>query len=146
MTPHTQLGRSDCWRTCIACLLDVPPEEVPDAPGDVKRLNGWLAGRGLTYVGLPLVGFDVRRVRDYFRETPRVEHVLIGRASDGGNHSVVARGGRIIHDPFPGGKPLTGPVPPGYPARRCLLLQVYSGITSSCAIPRASSTGAERRG
>lgn len=50
--------RGDCFRTCIACLLEVDPEEVPHVVqahcdgGEhwLHAINAWLAGRGLTYV------------------------------------------------------------------------------------------------
>lgn len=126
MTPHIQRFRhapaegiyGDCFRTCIACLLDVEPEALPHEHREYENgeqlamMNRFLAPRGLRliYIGfpneLPLAEF-----------LPQMAHVvgegcrflLGGVGARGVDHVVIADVQGIVHDPHPDGGGLDGP-------------------------------------
>lgn len=110
MTPHTQtilhnpaqgqLG--DCWRTCIACLLDVKPEEVPhfaELDGN-WRLNtqAWLKERGLAF-------YDYAYMDDFATQgISGCHHILTGpspRDPENVRHNVIGLDGQVHWDPHP---------------------------------------------
>jgi hypothetical protein len=115
MQCHTQLVRyhapaqgiyGDCLRTCIGCLLNLAPADVPHFLHDnsddwLQRLNAWLAPRGLTYLVfcadndgswqqmLPVDG------RDMF-------HLITIRTAAGHCHQMVGRNGAPVWCPVQG--------------------------------------------
>lgn len=117
MMYHKQLNKhdpdndqwGDCYRTSIACILDLHPEEVPhffdgyiiDIEAIHKRVNDWLSTKGF---GQAMFAFDSLNwsLGDILafmgRINPKVLYILCG-ISPIANHAVVARGGDIIHDP-----------------------------------------------
>ena len=110
MTPHMMTvehdppkSYGDCYRTCIACVLDVPPETVPH-PGreGIRRwdelmgeVNEWLAQRGIYSVLLKDTPANLAKNCDYFGY-----HLIAGRSPRGG-HYCVGLGGIVVHDPSP---------------------------------------------
>lgn len=130
MTPYAQLFRhdpengliGDCYRTCIGCLFDLPPDQVPhfnDPPERCHdacraRVNEWLIPRGLRTATIAFSAevstLDI--VLDFMRAlNPNVEYILAGMGRAGVNHCVVARGGDIVHDPS--GSGIVGPCDDG---------------------------------
>ena len=116
MTPHQQLIRhdpeedryGDCFRTCVACLLDLRPEEVPnwfDGPDDSDRrwaeVDAWFADRGLGLFQILYPGeIALDDILETMRNTnPGKLYILSGQSRIGVNHSVIARGDEIEHDP-----------------------------------------------
>ena len=114
MTPYKQLVKhdpkngqyGDCARTCIACLLDLPPRSVPHLfengmiDGEVfwQRMDEWLAKLGLKSFGVPYdadVTDVLKTVGHYFPET----YYMLGAASRTADHFVIAKGDKIVHDP-----------------------------------------------
>ncbi len=105
MTPHTQTilhdpitgSMGDCWRTSIACLLDLPPQEVPHfalkgAREFLAATQEWLRRRGLA-----LTDFDANAISDGY-------HLLVGPSPRNPQtvlHCVVGLDGRIAWDPHP---------------------------------------------
>jgi hypothetical protein len=89
----------NCFSACVASILELPIEDVPyfmDAPEDkwFGAFEPWLAARG--YYALYVEVID--------GWTPRGLHILSGSMSRRRNapeHSVVARGSEIVHDPHP---------------------------------------------
>jgi hypothetical protein len=117
MTPVDQLHlhnsedqnaeKGDCFRCCVATLLDMPASEVPHfcglpAPSInwVPRLQGWLAPLGLLYI-------EVADIHPCWLVSSRRPLVIAGGKSPRGEfgHSVVGEvsrdGFRLIHDPHP---------------------------------------------
>jgi hypothetical protein len=109
MTPvdMRQLGeRGDCMRACLASILDLPLDDVPDFvnEGDPAfwfgRAQSWLRPQGKRMVWVdpsiaPFVNVD-----------EAVLHIKVGfanRASIALNetHAVVGLGETIVHDPHP---------------------------------------------
>lgn len=113
MTPHPQKFRhapehgvwGDCWRACIASLLDLPLEEVPHVLDqgveiDVGRpaLHAWLKPRGLSTFMFPMSG-SLQEVLTAIGEwNPDAFYMLVGKSRTGCNHIVICRGNEIIHD------------------------------------------------
>lgn len=100
----------DCYRTVIACLLDLDPEEVPhvcdNMPDDYvgkeheERMNAFLGERGLRHVEMPLLpDMSLQEVLDfcavYFGDS---RYTLMGKSSGGyRNHIVICKGTEIEH-------------------------------------------------
>jgi hypothetical protein len=94
----------NCFSACIASLLEIALDDVPYFMSEpdsewYDRFRAWLEGRGWYPLCLQYDGE---------RPTPGL-HILSGlspRAADGADperyqHSVVARGRKIVHDPHP---------------------------------------------
>lgn len=98
----------DCYRTAIAMVLGLQPEDVPhfcdDNLYDDWRgvTDKWLAERGLAMVDLPFEhSFDL--VCDQLRMTAGdVPAIVAGRSPRGTMHSVVVHHG-VCFDPHPEG-------------------------------------------
>src|SRR5208282_4285330 len=98
---YTQTGLN-CWKTSVACVLEIPPSELPEQIGPSYDiiLNKWLYKKGLQFVrypyfpkmnlyGMPrycfLSGKSVRSVGEYSNRT----------------HMIVGYDGKPIWDPHP---------------------------------------------
>jgi len=116
--PPASIG--DCFRCCIASILELPAEAVPHFMADdwgktkdftwFQRLNQWLKARGLTYLELN-VAPDQHSAGWFQNVEPAgfaTYHVLSG-SSRRAEHSVVARNGVMMHDPAPQKDGLIGP-------------------------------------
>lgn len=104
--PPDSIG--DCFRCCIASILELPPEEVPhvydgegftDETGAIgkQRLLEWLAPRGLFFFE---VEFEVEHLKNW-REAMACHHTMSGYSPRGHRHAVVGFGGEVVHDPHP---------------------------------------------
>lgn len=105
---QTRFGkhRGNCFATCIACLLEVPVDSVPNfCENDNWReaTNEWLAQYGLHYQDVTLPG-DARDEAVRFWGY----HVISGDGPRGLRHSVVGYQGKMIHDPHPEGGGVSG--------------------------------------
>ncbi len=96
MIPLTQSRtgvNGTCFRTALASILERPEASVPDWAGanEDPAVNDWLGAEyGARYSEIPA------------QEPPPVGwHLALGLSPRGGQHAVVARNGRIIHDPHP---------------------------------------------
>lgn len=98
----------DCFRTAIACLLDLSPEQVPhfferntDADKAWKACEEFLNSRGLSLFVTIFAAENIKpneiieRV-SFFNDDKRF--LLFGRGRDA-DHVVVCRNGKIEHDP-----------------------------------------------
>lgn len=113
----------DCHRTCIANLLDLEPWQVPhfaqvsmqDASQSMEGLiEAWLEDKGFSQVLIHYQQLHVRSVLSYMAEVnDRIFYILSGQSPRGTNHSVIACGGEIVHDPAPRGGGLVGPMDNG---------------------------------
>ena len=111
----------DCFRACIASILDLPIEEVPhtmaydehlveDGGQWYSHLNAWLKLRGKAYLSMNI---DHEHPSTWFQNIEHrvaVYHVLSGLGPRGHNHSVVACNGRMVWDPHPSRAGLVGPM------------------------------------
>ena len=112
----------DCFRCCIASLLDLYADQVPhfcdydwkDTSGRwFTDLNKWLAPRGLSYIEMPVADGGSDSVAKWLSAVIPfgfdAYHILGGKSPRGFDHAVVARNGAIIHDPHPSRAGLVGP-------------------------------------
>ena len=91
--------RGNCFAACIASILELPIEQVPNfCNHDDWRLrtNEWLSLRGLAYLDVNLVG-DARDELVRFWGY----HVISGDGPRGVRHAVVGLRGEIVWDPHP---------------------------------------------
>jgi len=105
----------DCFRTCLACLLNVPPEDVPHflAEGNDAfwpAVTEWLSHHKLSLFHVPFSGDDLQGLfRSMQHLNPDLLYLLAGKSPRGVNHQVIAQGDRILHDPSTEGGGLVGP-------------------------------------
>jgi len=142
MLRHTQTIRGsngDCFRTALACFLDM--EKVEDVPhffdGDPNLDEGWAAVRewllckGLFMLTVPFQG-ELAAIMECMKvQNPGIFYLISGYSGID-NHIVVAYEDRIIHDPC--GKPagnnsLVGPCTDGFYWIKFLLPR-FHGVAS----------------
>lgn len=94
----------NCWEAAIASVLEIPLEEVPDGRRDGgDRLDWYAMSRWLAEThGFALLWMDFPRLCGG-HAAPRgsFHYILDGVAKNGLYHSVVARSGRVVHNPNP---------------------------------------------
>lgn len=104
--PPESIG--DCFRCCIASILELPAAEVPhvyedegwfDETGRVgmKRLRDWLASQGLYYFEFELAAEYIAN----WKGAIACHYIISGVGSRGVRHVCVGRDGEIVHDPHP---------------------------------------------
>ena len=113
MTPHKQLiwhdpenGQyGDCFRTAIACLLNLHPSEVPhfadhDATCDQLHEDAavWLASRNLFLASFVYEDSLDRVLAMMGAMNAGLHYILMGQ-SKVANHCVIALGDQIVFDP-----------------------------------------------
>jgi len=114
----------DCFRTCIACLMDHYVNDVPHfMDGSTTPEEGydaaqeWLRGWTLQMVMIPFdgEGESVEEILEYFEALLPTgqKAILTGGTARGSNHCVVIEDGAIIHDPDPQNRGLIGPANDG---------------------------------
>ena len=103
---QTRLGETgNCFETCIASLLNLEIEQVPDLLAYehgpwMEKINEWLASKyKLAYIILYLPKIE----RDCFFSDKDFYHVMIGNTNRSSDikHAVVGRRGKMVHDPHP---------------------------------------------
>jgi len=114
----------DCFRTCIGCLLDMPPESVPhftelgdwkaDTSLETQRLlNVWLEQFNLRYIEYPLEATE-ETLQIYLRHYFPDMYVHVGCSSKHGGHSVIRKNEDYIWDPSKDNSGCVGPMKDGY--------------------------------
>lgn len=93
MKPVTQSrtgSNGRCFPACLASILELPENEVPDLDNtDKPQVDKFLAKHGFEYQRVPA---DIK---------PAGHHVIEGISPRGGAHAVVGLNGRLVHDPHP---------------------------------------------
>ena len=110
--------RGDCYRTCIACILDMDPGDVPNFVELYDRDFGRMASQWMRETGhiniVSVLDWSLGEVLEYNESMHwGIHYILIGGTDRDTNHAVVARGGTVVHDPHPAGSGLTGPTDSG---------------------------------
>lgn len=126
MTPVKGEHTADCFRACVASLLNLPLSGVPSfmgglTPGDAMPLRqeremlAWFTHRGLYLIGLPLPApsFEVLLQAVAFHH-PGLHCIVTGRSPRGTDHAVIARDGAVAHDPARVALGLSGPHADGF--------------------------------
>lgn len=104
--PPDSIG--DCFRCCIASILELPPEDVPhvydsegwrDESGKVgmQRLQDFLRERGFRFLEIE---WEADALPNW-KEQLAFHHTLSGISPRGNQHAVVGYGGQMVHDPHP---------------------------------------------
>jgi hypothetical protein len=112
----------DCYRTCLANLFGMTPEEVPhfyrgrEYDLEVAEAKEWLVARGFR---LARVLFDgSARPQDvlylFGANNLGLFYLFSGRSRTGCNHVVIARDDAIVHDPSLTDAGIIGPMSHGY--------------------------------
>jgi len=115
----------DCHRTALACLLNLPPEEVPHfAEIYVEKEEAnvfydwrsheaeWLADRG--YGQAHVAVYDLKQfLSDMDVLSPNVFYILGGKSPRGWGHSIICKGGAFHWDPHPDSTFVTEPMDHG---------------------------------
>lgn len=109
----------DCHRAAIASILELPLDDVPhfledncDSVEFAKREREFLVSRGIVPISiafdcdLPSVFMTLRYLN------PTIYYILGGESRTGVNHSVVCRGGEVVHDPSLNNAGIVGPCKP----------------------------------
>ena len=110
----------DCFRTAIACLLDVIVSSVPhflhdgNADEGIPRAQEYLKRHGLQLVEIPLDGDLESALAIGLEYLPGLNHLLVGESRTGCNHVVICRDGAIVHDPSQTDAGIVGPTDTGH--------------------------------
>lgn len=110
MTPIYQKGTHDCFRACLASLMNLRWLDVPDFYEGVAdghylgreqkaKLEAWFAARDLYYVELAYRMEPSDLLITLGDGYPGLTAILMGNTLNGAGHSVIIRGSEIIHDP-----------------------------------------------
>lgn len=105
----------DCFRCCIASILELPAIEVPhfmelgEKSADIwyPNLNKWLEQRGFGYLEFeypekqPFFSTDLAKMFN--------AHYVFSGMSPRDRHATVGRNGFMVHDPHPDRTGLIGP-------------------------------------
>lgn len=115
----------DCWRTCIACILDIHPNTLPHyykqywkdgdniAPLVQARTNEELRDYGVVYTEYPLQ-CTLEELRTYLTHYYKDMYVIVGCNSKNGGHSVIIKNKDYIWDPAIDNSGCEGPMEDGY--------------------------------
>jgi hypothetical protein len=99
-------GVGNCFAACLASILEIPVEDIPDFLNDgdefLDQLAWFLFPYGLVYVQ---VEPDDPIVNRMFM-VGQMWHTIEGVSPRGGLHACVGCNGQIVHDPHPGGNGL----------------------------------------
>ena len=110
MTPVDQtimgVPLGDCYRACIASILDLPLDDVPnfyeDERGQTQAAIEWLSSRGLWLWIVPNNDSVMSgRLSNDDNVMPEGFCIANGPGARGCLHSVVWRHGKVVHDPSP---------------------------------------------
>lgn len=108
----------DCWRACIATILNMPSAEVPNFAAQVgdemwRATRDWLDERGLALFEMACsADYTFENLVKWRSEDSRdVPVIVVGapRGVDDDAHAVIAMNGKIVHDPSGAG--ISGPAP-----------------------------------
>lgn len=107
----------DCFRTCVTCLLDLEPLQVPHfgeggPEGDDfwGPVQDWFKERGLYFVGTAYLDATQDDVLSSIGAlNPGLHYMLAGTSPRGTGHVVVCKDDAMVWDPAPPGDGLEGP-------------------------------------
>lgn len=110
----------DCFRTAIACLLDIDATAVPhffdqgaDPDEAYRAMEDWLSGRGLSFIEIPFTAPSVASaLQTCAGWVPASAHyILHGKSRTGCGHVVVCKGEEVVWDPSLTDAGIIGPNP-----------------------------------
>jgi hypothetical protein len=116
----------DCYRTCLACILDMDRDDVPHyvttmdpvewAENVQPKYDAWLAELGLQELAIPVHDADLEQILNFHktRSVQATVAMLTGKSSSGCNHVVIVTNGQIVHDPSITESSIIGPCDDGF--------------------------------
>ncbi|UAK38431.1 hypothetical protein K8O93_01100 [Gordonia bronchialis] len=109
---HSETQSGDCWRTALACLLDLPRDEVPHV---IDHEDWWERSRAFVAEHTDMQLLNVEPVFPIYLDPENApQHVIgVGKSPRGDfNHCVVvdAISGELAWDPHPSRAGLNGPI------------------------------------
>ncbi|RUW39153.1 hypothetical protein EN739_24440 [Mesorhizobium sp. M2A.F.Ca.ET.017.03.2.1] len=111
----------DCYRTAVACILDLDPDQVPHVhrlitgaeQGEI--IDRFLAEIGVTRLSIPFTVEGVQAALDSAALWSKgLPCLFSGTSRNGTGHVVVAHGGKIICDPSQDDSGIVGPMDDGF--------------------------------
>lgn len=104
--PPEQQG--NCMAACVASLLELSLEDVPDFRPDTWWLTlvEWLRARGLDAFYVEIPHERAREVQPSAYVSPGTYYIGGGLTARGTGHVCVYFADRMVHDPLPGGRGL----------------------------------------
>ena len=131
MTPVFQKSKGkvgDCFKSCVASILDLPHAAVPDwfndaglEAGDpipdacLETMTAWFKKRGLCLWDVPFDAANGEFVMEQVGLHHKgVHYIVSGKSIQGFDHAVVARDGAVVHDPAGPHVGFFGPTSSGY--------------------------------
>lgn len=122
MIPVKQRRTDDCFRACIASVLNMDYDAVPDfhdgskigqhmSPDRWATMRAWFTARRLCYVELC---YEAEVPESFMELYPHLVHLRLGLNRDGRWHGCVYRGGKLIHDPAARLGHAPGPISAGH--------------------------------
>lgn len=128
---YPSIGKiGDCFRTCLACLLDLEVTEVPhflsihydptspnphlESPEMKTHIKDWLASKGYALVEVPYQAEAEERPNRIMEHLALKDgedmcYLLSGRSVNAA-HVVIGRGPKILWDPSPTNSGIVAPV------------------------------------
>lgn len=101
MTPVYAKSGKDCFRACLASVMEKEYEEIPFVDPDLPMDEFWEAYRKIVNeFEFEFVIIDRSSVTEY---RLRVFSIGIGVTENGGDHAVVCYDGKVVHDPSSNG-------------------------------------------
>lgn len=98
----------DCFRTCIACLLNLPLSDVPHNSSpklgeENQEVFDWLHAQNICMSGFHLPGrYSIQTVLYYANAYKTADtHYILQIHHKSGGHAVIGRNNKIVHDPAP---------------------------------------------
>jgi len=100
------LSKGDCFRACVASILELPIEEVPNFMEDGEdkfndHIVDWIKDRTFTIRYVEINNDDDQKE---FEQTTKDHYVIAIGQNAFCYHAVVWRNGKIVHDPNPNGR------------------------------------------
>lgn len=122
MRPANCLRNDDCVRACVASILELETEDLPnwfdDVDGDhaeqQRNMQEWLASRGYiaAIIGLP-GSWHYDEMFNYMRHRYSDKYYMLWCNSNG-DHAVVCQNDAVVHNPAWYKSPIDGPHSSGH--------------------------------
>ena len=115
MTPVFQTkfgkGQGNCFAACLASLLDLSIEEVPNFCHEernntywMRKVQKWLLKYDLGIVSLNFYKLEDMKEAIKIGNFPKnVYYIISGQSPRGLLHAVIGQNGEVVHDPHPDG-------------------------------------------
>jgi hypothetical protein len=105
----------NCWSACIASILEIPLDTVPNFCGGSKTKDHWWSETQQFLDSLSLTVIEITILEDQDVSTIFDCYWIASGKSPrySGDHAVVYHGNKMVHDPHPDGTGIDGPIKTG---------------------------------